>query len=380
MIDTISDCLIPISIPITTSERRRIEKLAQQISAHELKEQVYRNELAVLVTHRYLQLLAVASDLKASDSWNPASHHPGNIADLYIAETNKRLECCCICSGDTKCFLPKEGWGDCLGYVVVQLDEPYREGIVLGFVPKVSVTELPLSYLQPLDALIDCLIPETTPSWRSLSQWLKGIFEPDWEPLEHLLRPVRQPIFRFASSLTGQSRSHSEDIQQLVERLYFKEASSNLAESVAPPTHLEPKEALVQLIQSTKNDDIRWDAAELLWVIDPRHPACPVIGTRDLGIYLKGRTVALKVGALPKSDGKVLILLRVYPFDKELYLPSGLKLAILDATGNVYDKEAASRQQDDHIQIKFTADVGDRFGVRVMVNDSDTPFTESFVV
>ncbi len=104
-----------------------------------------------------------------------------------------------------------------------------------------------------------------------------------------------------------------------------------------------------------------------------------MIGTRDLGIYLEGQTVALKVGALPKSDGKVLILLRVYPFDKELFLPSGLKLAILDATGNVYG-EATSRQQDDHIQIKFTADVGDRFGVRVMLNDSNTPFTESFVV
>lgn len=380
MINTINDWIIPISIPITANERQRIDSLTQQLSTHKLKEQVYRNALAALVTHRYLQLLEVASDFEASVSWNPASHDPGNIAELYISQKDKHLECRSIHRGDTKCFIPKEVWGDRLGYVVVQLDEPYLEGIVLGFVPQVSVTELLLSYLQPLDALIDRLIPEPTPIWPRLSQWLKGIFEPDWEPLEHLLRPVRQPIFRFASSLTGQSRSHSEDIQQLVERLYFKEASSNLAQSVAPPTHLEPKEALVQLIQSTKNDDIRWDAAELLWGIEPRHPACPVIGTRDLGIYLGGQTVALKVGALPKSDGRVLILLRVYPFDKELYLPSGLKLAILDATGNVYGKEAASRQQDDHIQIKFTADVGDHFGVRVMLNDSDTPFTESFVV
>lgn len=147
-------------------------------------------------------------------------------------------------------------WSYRLGYVVVQLDEPYREGIVLGFVPEVSVNELPMSYLQPLEALIDCLIPEPTPISKNLSQWLKNIFEPDREPLEHLLRPVRQPIFRFASSLTGQSRS-TEKIQQLIERLYFKDASGNLTQSVAPPTHLEPKEALVQLIQSTKNDDIR---------------------------------------------------------------------------------------------------------------------------
>ncbi len=56
MINTINDCLIPISIPISASERRRIEKLAQQLSTHELQ-QVYRNALAVLVTHRYLQLL-----------------------------------------------------------------------------------------------------------------------------------------------------------------------------------------------------------------------------------------------------------------------------------------------------------------------------------
>ncbi len=92
-----------------------------------------------------------------------------------------------------------EVWGDRLGYVVVQLDEPYLEGIVLGFVPQVSVTELPLSYLQPLDALIDCLIPEPTPIWQSLSQWLKGIFEPDWEQLAELLRPAKMPDDLFSS-------------------------------------------------------------------------------------------------------------------------------------------------------------------------------------
>jgi hypothetical protein len=376
MMDTINDCLIPISIPITASDRQRIEKLAQQQTTHELKQQVYRNALAVLVTHRYLQLLAIASDLEASDSWNPASQHLGNIADLYVPEKDERLECRCIHSSDTKCFIPDEVWGERLGYVVVQLDEPYLEGIVLGFVPHVSGTELPLSYLQPLDALIDCLIPEPTPIWQSLSQWLKGIFEPGWEPLEELIRPAKMPAVVFCN-LSPVTVQIANNVPDLVKQLYINQGNGNLSQSVLDLVDRDPESALVQLLQTTQNDEIRWRAAELLAEINPEHPGGAVRSAKDLGMYLAGHTVALMVGVLPKPDGKMLVLARLYPVQQKPHLPTGLQLAGIDDAGNSFF-EIQARLRDDSIQFKFTADPGDRFTLRVSLDN--TAVTENFIV
>jgi hypothetical protein len=377
MINTLNDSLITISIPVTASDRQRIELLARSQTTPEKKDRVYRNALAVLVTHRYLQLLAIASDLEASDSWNPASQHPGNIADLYISEKNERLECRCIKSTDTKCFIPEEVWGDRLGYVVVQLDEPYLEGIVLGFVPQVSVTELPLSYLQPLDALIDCLIPEPTPIWQSLSQWLKGIFEPDWEPLAELIRPAKMPVVLFSSRSPLNPETINKNIRDLVKQLYINQANENLSQSVLDLLARDPEFALVQLIQTTQNDEIRWQAAELLAEINPEHPAGAVRNAKDLGMYLAGHTVALMVGVLPKPDGKMLILARVYPVQQKPHLPTGLQLAGIDDAGNSFF-EIQARLRDDSIQFKFTADPGDRFTLRVSLDN--TAISENFIV
>lgn len=84
------------------------------------------------------------------------------------------------------------------------------------------------------------------------------------------------------------------------------------------------------------------------------------------------------VGILPKSDGKMLILLRVYPQGQLSHLPLGLNLIVVDETGNPLFEEVKSRQQDHYMQFKFTADGGDRFSARVVLDDAS--FTESFIV
>jgi len=212
--------------------------------------------------------------------------------------------------------------------------------------------------------LIDCIVaPQRSPI--TLSQWLEDIFEMDWQPLDTLLQSLRQPILNFASINT-------EAIQKLVNQLYLRQS----AHTQSAPTFLEPPTALAQLIQTTQDDEIRWQAAELLWELEPQHPACPVISAKDLGLYLAGVAIALMVGILSKSDGKMLILLRAYPME-QFHLPPGLKLIVLDETGNTV-QELESRQRDDYMQFKITADVGDRFSVRVVLDEAS--FTESFVV
>jgi hypothetical protein len=71
------------------------------------------------------------------------------------------------------------------------------------------------------------------------------------------------------------------------------------------------------------------------------------------------------------------ILLRVYGMGSQLDLPPGLQLIGLDEAGNSF-LEVQAREQDKYIQLKFTADPGDQFSVRVALDDAS--ITESFVI
>lgn len=368
MIDTVAK-FMPITIPITAINRRQAYQFAQEQISQNKSEQVYRNTLAVLVTQRYLQILGVDTDLEISHSWNPLERLIENIADLYIPSLQGFLECRSLRQQDSKCIVPQEVWSERIGYVMIQLDEPYLEGQVLGFVPSVTVMELPRSYFQPLDVLLEHLTLEQSPQpIVQLRQWLKRLFESDWQP------PEKQSIIRFGEPQTQRGEVNFDPIRQRIEQLY-RQQSSQLVRNI--PINMNSQEALVNLIRTTQEDEIRWQAAELLWEINPQHPASPVISTKDLGIYLIGYRVRLMVGILSKSDGRMLILLRVYPSGQMSHLPSGLTLIGLDETGNPVF-EVKSRQQDNYIQFKFTADAGDRFSARVVFNDAS--FTENFIV
>jgi hypothetical protein len=83
------------------------------------------------------------------------------------------------------------------------------------------------------------------------------------------------------------------------------------------------------------------------------------------------------VAVLPKPDRSMAILLRVYPMGSKLHLPPGLQLIGLDEAGNSFS-EVQAREQDNYIQFKFTAELGDRFSLRVALDDAS--ITESFVI
>jgi hypothetical protein len=295
-----------------------------------------------------------------------------NCQTLLLLIFEELLECRSVKPGEEKCFIPQKIWDKSveqiqpLGYVVIQLDEPYLAGEILGYIRSLSVSELPLSYLQPLDDLIDRLIPPISETVR-LGEWLQDlsqVFTQGWKPLQELLEP-KPPVIAMAY----RSPITAETTLAAVRNLYLK---ANLA----IPINLESEKALLCLLQSSLNDEIRWQAAELIWKINPQPPDCPIINGKDLGLYLNGCQVALIVGILPKSDGKRLILLRLYPL-QESHLPPKLKLIGFDETGSTLF-EIESRQKDDYMQFKLTADEGDCFSIQVMFDRAT--FTESFVI
>ncbi len=368
MIDT-TEKLLPISITITKAERKQAYQFAEEQNTPAKAEQVYRNTLAVLVTQRYLQLLGITTTTETSNSWNTLNRLLENVADLYIPQLQGILECRPVHGNDSKCSIPEEVWEERLGYIVVQLDHPYQEAQILGFVETVSVSELPLSYLQSLDNLTNKFLEQTPEDAVSLRQWLQERFESDWQPTSDLLGTMGAMVWRSASV----ARSNNS-VRQQIEKLYRQ---SNGGKIQPFPDNTSDQEVLANLIKTTQSDNLRWQFAELLWEINPNHPDCPTMTAKDLGIYLQGYRVALAIGVLPKQDGSLLIMTRVYPLGKLSHLPLGLMLSGLEENGNKFF-EVEAREQDNYIQFKFTANAGDHFMLCVVLND--TSFVESFMV
>jgi len=185
-----------LPLPIT----RRAIALAEQFAhRHPVGKatQVRLNTLAVCVINDYLQMMGIATDPAAGDSWNPVSQLGADVADLEVVGVGK-LECRpLLVNGETGdiCNVPPEVWEDRIGYVVVQIDEAAQVASLLGFTER-AMEELPLSELRSPEALLDHLDRLLHPVGAiaasrvaNLSQWLQNTFEVGWQTVDSLLNP-----------------------------------------------------------------------------------------------------------------------------------------------------------------------------------------------
>lgn len=347
--------------------------------------QVYLNNLARYAVDFYCRCMGWETELEASDSHHPLMQKFMDVADLNVKHLGQ-LECRPVLPNSEVMKVPPEAWNNRIGYVAVQLNSSLKEAILLGFVPSVTHHNgiIPLSELRSLADFPAYLsefsqVPDTklqsnvvdrmdlgdkedkeekvlstnatlyepaAPQLVNLHNWLEGIVEAGWQTIDELFA-TRQV------SLASAFRSRT---------LRFRGKT---------------KQELIQILQTTQDEETRWQAAESLWEIDPKHPSSGVRRVADLGFHLSGYAVALMVAVLPKRDRSMAILLRVYPLVSQSHLPPGLQLIILDEAGNIFS-EVPAREQDDYIQYKFTADSGDRFTVRVALEEAS--ITENFLV
>lgn len=225
-----------------------------------------------------------------------------------------------------------------------------------------------------------CVQPVPSPSmiW-VLNRWLDGVVEAGWQTFEELFNAKIAPAVR-AKQVRLIELETPENIKRAVRQLYDSQSE------VALPANIEDRNVLVHLLQNTQDESVRWKAAEYLWTIDPNHPGA-IRRVMDLGVYLMGHHIALMVGVLRKLDG-VAVLLRVYPMRDSrrdsfarTKLPPGLRLIGLWENGNPIpglEAVARSEPQDDYISLYFSADVGDRFNVRLTLENIS--ITEQFIV
>jgi Protein of unknown function (DUF1822) len=346
----LTNCTDAIVIPLTTADRQLAQVLAADHDDPHTTAQIYANTLAVQAMQTYFRWMQVPVDLAQSRSQNQPQ---ADVADLYLPELGQRLECCTRRSGETDYHIAPAQQTGRLGYVAVELDPQGYEAKLLGYLPQAKLRALrsatpagpiALQQFEPLDALLVALTPQPI----ALNSWLKGNFSPAWQALPALAAPF--PEFACLPIV-------------------------NDLPTTANGTDLE---ALLAQLRSVPPDDeeMRWKLVERLWSLKPDHPAAGVRRGVDLGLYLDGAAIALVVSVLPKPDGDLAILLRVYP-TQQPHLPAGLQLMGRYESGHAF-LEATARDQDNYIQLKFSATTGERFGVQVRHGGGE--YMEHFMV
>lgn len=296
-----------LPLPITQRAVSFANQFAQRQPTRQKAEQVRLNTLAVCAVNDYLQMMGIATDLAAGDSWNAVTQLCADVADLEVSGLG-RLECRPVLTRST-CAVPAEVWGDRIGYVVVQIDESEQSANLLGFVEQ-AAEELQVARLRSPEMLLDHLdhLRQPVESTASepqinLSRWLQNAFEVGWQTVESLLNP---PELNLAYSFRGAEPAESGNIRR----------------------------------------------AKLI----------------DLNIQMPN-PVALIVELAPESVQRTEICLQVHPTGNQPYLPPDLRLSVLDEAGETF-LEAQSRDADNYVQLQFSGTPRETFQVRVAIADA----------
>jgi hypothetical protein len=301
-----------LTVPLGSEAHQLARQFAVEQANPQKGKRVYLNTLSVYAVHSYLKWFEIETDLLQSDCCNPQLRSVFDLADLVIPNVGK-LECRPVLPGQTAFPLPLEVTENRIGYLAVQFSDRLDSVQLLGFAPAFTTEppeQLQLSDLQPVENILDYLVPQTAPATSSslhgdsvnLRQWLQNIFEPAWQPIENLL-------------------------------------------------NLSQRNQAYAFMAATDSTIIR--RAKLI----------------DLGMHLRGQTVTLLVSLMPETDELTEIRVQLYPVQGARYLPSNIKLALLAQSGRVI-REVSSRSEDYCIQLDpFKYRMGRSFCIRVALDD-----------
>lgn len=229
---------------------------------------------------------------------------------------------------------------------------------------------------------------ELVPPSRSgvnLSEWLNNLFDRNWLSWESFWEmPGMSLAWSTRTLVDFHDSEHLAEIQTSIERL-AEEIDEHKQRQIArklgeiAPGHSGAITALVYLLETTQNDEVLWTAVESLWRIDPENNAAGIrrVKSIDWGIDVAGNAAALAVSVVPKSSDRFGVLLRVYPAGDRSYLPSDLKLILLDELGRVL-REVTAREADIFLQLKLSGKPDEKFSVCVSLGEAS--ITENFTL
>ncbi len=277
---------------------------------------IYLNTLAVYAVDYYLKCLGFKTNLKESESQNAITPYFNDVADLLIQSLGK-LECRPVLPHEQLLQIPWEARMNRIGYLAVQLSQSLKQAEILGFTTT-SAAQIPLTELRSLEEL---------PMFLHQVQADKAV-----TPVSPL---SPQTIVNLSQWLEGLCHSGWQ----------------------ALGTMLGEQQLVVVRAKGQQTDLQR---AKLM----------------DLGMQLGAEALAMVVTLAPE-ESETSVLVHLHPVGDACYLPAHLKLIMLSDIGEELQTVEA-RSQDNAIQLRpFSGQVGDRFGVRVELDD--VSLTENFV-
>jgi hypothetical protein len=225
----------------------------------------------------------------------------------------------------------------------------------------------PINLSQWLNQQLDLAL---TKGWQNAKDLIEELFTPDLS-LQPVFSARRQPI----------SLSQALDI---IKQNNDTEAVNNIL-TIIPSfvTDDRAKEevinALVNLIETSDNEEIRWNGALSLEKLSSDHWLSPCWQSKTINLPTKSESyqVGLLIGILPKSAHQLSLFVRIYDLEKNSFLPDNLKLQIIDENNNIY-QEITSTQYDSIIQYKFWGNQREKFKLKVSIDNIYA--VENFIV
>ena len=310
--------------PISTVPLRLAEKWSRQQATPEKSQQVLLNTLSVSFVNFYLECMGFETDLEASDSWNPVQQTLMDVADLLIKNFGK-LECRPLLENAQVVYVPPEVQSNRIGYVAVQISESLQSAKLLGFVKEVSIDNLPINQLQPLENLLKHLedlevqkakyksqnLVSSSQNLVDLKRWFENIFESGWSTIESIF--LTEPAWQFRSAESGFKNS--------IERAKLIDFA------------IKDNRASVGIVVKVSHDESNFD--------------------------------------------EIKIIVELHPTNGQEYLPSSLHVMILDEEETAV-MEAKAKNDNKKIALEFNAAVGDNFSVKIALGDVSV--IENFVI
>jgi Protein of unknown function (DUF1822) len=179
-----------------------------------------------------------------------------------------------------------------------------------------------------------------------LSQWFQQIIIPEWQ---------NTPNLDLQMAIATRSSILDDQITETITKLKSSDSEINRRQLITKLGSIarnsdEALQTIVELIETTQDDETLWIAVASLRQLAPADPRGGVRKSRSIDLT---QSVNFVVNIIPKINNRVGILLQVYPAQSTSYLPTNLKLILQDEAGKSL-REVIATSEDRCIQLKLS--------------------------
>lgn len=205
-----------------------------------------------------------------------------------------------------------------------------------------------------------------------LNQWFQKITATDWsrevvllgtmlsyQTGEVQLSPTRDITISRAETLLSENQASSPNMAR---QLAFQTAMAMAEASYPKPKAIQ---MLAQALENREYDELYWQIALSLGALDPDHPQAAVAQRKEFTI---GKTCfELLVALQRQTEARLSILMQLYSTE-QYYLPSGLRLRVMDASKALL-QQVRTTGQESYLSIELLKTIHETFTIAIQFQE-----------